>query len=244
MKFLILFVFMFNLQLFSYESNIENILKNMSWTGFSANMQLDLKRGNKESLIKKMTVKAIDTKDGQKILAIFTFPSHMKGMAFLAHCNKNLKDKRYIYLRALRRVKKVPANGDNFMLRDFLSLYLLKPRVELWNYKLLKEENSIVTVEAIAKSDKTIEITGYKKLILNINKKKNIIVKTEFFGKDGKKRRIQTVLESKKINNVNFITKMETSDLDEGVKAEIILTNIKIKKISSKIFTTRYLKTL
>lgn len=244
MKLVILFIFVFNLQLFSYESNIENVLKNMSWTGFSANVQLDLKREKKESLIKKMKIKTTSNTDGQKILAIFSFPSSMKGMAFLAFCNKNLKDKRYIYLRALRRVKKVPANGDNFMLRDFLSLYLLKPRTELWNYKLLKDSDTIATVEAVAKTDKTIEITGYKKLILSIDKKRNIIEKTIFFGEDGKKRRIQTVLESKKINNIHFITKMETNDLDEGVKAEITLTNIEIKKISKKLFTTRYLKTL
>ena len=216
----------------------------MKWTGFSAEMQLNLKRGNKESLIKKMTVKALDTEDGQKILAMFTFPSNMKGMAFLAYCNKNLKDKRYIYLRALRRVKKVPANGDNFMLRDFLSSYLLKPRTELWNYKLIKEDSNIAVVEALAASDKTIEITGYNKLVLHIDKKRNIIEKTIFYEKDGKKRRIQKVLETKIINGVNFITKMETNDLDEGVKAEITLTNVKIKKILKKIFTTRYLKTL
>jgi len=244
MKVFILLVFIFNLHLFSSELNIENILKNLKWTSFSANIQLDLKRGNKEKLIKKMTIKAIEDNDGQKILAMFTFPSNMKGMAFLAYCNKNLKDRRYIYLRALRRVKKVPANGDNFMLRDFLSLYLLKPRIELWNYKALSESDKIVVVEAIAKTDKTIEITGYNKLLLTIDKNKNIVIKTEFYGKDNKKRRIQTVLESKKIDDIVFITKMETNDLDENVKAEITLTNIKTKKISKKIFTTRYLKTL
>jgi len=244
MRLVFIFIFIFNLQLFSSEFDINNVLKQMNWDGFSAKLQLDLKRGNKDSIIKKMTIKAISNKDEQRILAMFTFPSNMKGMAFLAFCNKNLKDKRYIYLRALRRVKKVPANGDNFMLRDFLSLYLLKPRTELWDYSLISKKDDITVVQAKAKSNKTIDITGYKKLLLTINNKKNIIVKTEFYGKDNEKRRIQTVLETKVINGIIFITKMETNDLDENVKAEITLTNIKTKKISKKIFTTRYLKTL
>jgi predicted aspartyl protease len=226
------------------DKNIELVLNNLSWSSFSADMKLDLKRGKKESLVKKMTVKAISTNKEQEILAMFTFPSNMKGMAFLASCKKDLSDSRYIYLRTLRRVKKIPSNDDNFMLRDFLSLYLLKPRVELWNYTSLSESDDTVVVQAVAKSNKTIDITGYKKLLLTIDKKKSIIISTEFYGKNDKKRRSQKVLESKIINNINFITKMETIDFDEDVKAEITLTNIKTDKISKKIFTTRYLKTL
>jgi len=244
MKILIIFMLAVSLQMFATDKNIENVVNNLSWTSFSADMQLDLKRGKNDTVIKKMSVKAISNKKGQKILAMFTFPSNMKGMTFLADCKKDLSDKRYIYLRTLRRVKKVPANGDNFMLRDFLSLYLLKPRVELWNYTSLSQKDDIIVVEAIAKSKKTIEITGYKKLVLTIDKTKNIIMSTEFFGKNGKKRRVQKVLESKKINNIHYITKMETLDLDENVKAEITLTNISNNKISKKVFTTRYLKTL
>ena len=244
MKILIIFMLAVSLQMFATDKNIENVVNNLSWTSFSADMQLDLKRGKNDTVIKKMSVKAISNKKGQKILAMFTFPSNMKGMTFLADCKKDLSDKRYIYLRTLRRVKKVPANGDNFMLRDFLSLYLLKPRTELWNYKLISEKDDTVVVEAIAKSKKTINMTGYKKLLLTIDKKKNIIIGTEFYGNSGKHRRTQKVLESKKIDDIYFITKMETIDLDEDVKAEIVLTNISTKKISKKVFTTRYLKSL
>jgi len=244
MKLLVIFMFVFSLQLFSLDKNIENILSNANWSNFSADMQLDLKRGKRETITKTMAVKAISNKDGQKILAMFTSPSNMKGMTFLAYCNKDLSDKRYIYLRTLRRVKKVPANGDNFMLRDFLSLYLLKPRVELWDYTSLPEKDGRVVVKAVAKSKKTVKITGYKELMIFIDKKKNIITKTEFIGANGKTRRIQKVLESKTINNIHYITKMETIDLDEDVKAEITLTNISNDKISKKVFTTRYLKTL
>ena len=235
---------LFSFSLTALQEDMLKVLGNMKWKGFKANMRLDLKREGKESIIKKMKIKALAEKEGQKILAVFTFPSNMKGMAFLAYCDKKAKDKRYIYLRALRRVKKVPANGENFMLRDFLSLYLLKPRTELWNYKRLKEDEEEIVLEAKAKNEEIINLTGYSKMKLYIDKKDYHIKKTLFYSVGGKLIRIQKVISTKKIKGNIFVEKMETDDLQEGVKAEITLSDIKVEKPSKKFFTVRYLKTL
>ena len=244
MKKTIILLLIISINLYSFDFKKEYI-NQLSWSSFSANLKLKMIKKDKSLSTKEMLIKANSTKKGQNILAIFKAPSNLKGMAFLANCNKNLKDKRYIYLRALRRVKRVPANAENYMLRDFLSLYLLKPRVELWNFKLIEDKDNKVIVEATAKNKNVINLVGYKRLLHYIDKEKKIITKTEFFGKDNSLRRVQTVTESKIIDGVRIITKMRTNDKEENLEVEVILEDIKLnKKISNKIFTTRYLKTL
>ncbi|MBN2695261.1 outer membrane lipoprotein-sorting protein [bacterium] len=232
------------LVLFIYSFSIlgeNSVIEQLSWGDFKADLELAIQRDGKESLIKKMSVWLKEDSSGQKMLAVFTSPSNMRGMAFLTDCKKNLKDEWYTYVRTIRRVKKVPPESKNFMLRDFLSLYLLKPRAEQWSFKY--SENGILTAEA--KNSTVISTTGYKTIKHTIDLEKNSIKSSEFFDKNGELVRTQEVLEFKKFDNVWIPIKFKTYDKEEGVTAIITLDNVILDSdISDRIFTSSHLKTL
>jgi hypothetical protein len=218
-----------------------SVIEQLSWRDFKADLELAIQRDGKEPLIKTMSIWLKEDLKGQKMLAVFTSPSNMKGMAFLTDCKKNLKDEWFTYVRTIRRVKKIPLESKNFMLRDFLSLYILKPRIEQWSFK--NAENSILIAEA--KNSEVISTTGYKTIKHTIDLEKNSIKSSEFFDEDGKLVRTQEVLEFKNIDNMWIPVKFKTYDKEEGVTAFITLDNVVLNSdISDRIFTSSHLKTL
>ncbi len=238
-----LIIFILCMDIYSYDFKKDYIDK-LNFKTYSSTLTMKMKKKGSSLSAKKILIKLKEKNSNQDILALFTEPSNMKGMAFLAKCNKDMNDKRFVYVRALRRVKKVPANADNYMLRDFLSLYLLKPRKELWNFKQIKESDKFFVIEAKAKNSSVVNLTGYSKLIHYINKKGNYIQKTEFYT-DSKLVRTQEVVETKTINGINFVHRLKTHDKSENLDAEMIFDDITIDKdISDFIFTGRYLRSL
>ncbi len=240
MKYFIFVLFLFCFNLFSQNITVNDITNQLSYTDFKTEITMEVGRGESSPLAKNLNVYYKENDKSQKLLAVFTYPSNMKGMAFLALCNKKDEDKWYMYIRTLRRVKKVTTNSDNFMLKDFLSLYFLKPRTELWNFSY--DENQIIFT---AKDEKTIEMTGYKKLVNFVDSDKKTIKKTEFYDKNNKLVRIQEVLKFEQIDNIWIPTEVTTNDKQEDVKAKLILKNIKLNSsLKDDIFTSNYLKTL
>ncbi len=241
---LVILFFIISKSIYSFDFEKDYIDK-LSWKTFSANLTLRIKKNNKRLSTREMIILARQKDNSQDILAIFEAPSNFKGMAFLAKCENNLEDERFVYIRSLRRVKKVPASGEDYTLRNFLSLYLLKPRKELWNFKQIKESDKFFIIEARAKNSSVIKLTGYEKILHFIDKKTNLIAKTQFYGKNNKLRLEQIVLENKKINETNVIIKTRALNKEENLDSEIILKNVKINEnISNMMFTSRYLRSL
>lgn len=114
-------------------TSLGDVREQLGWTSLRVQLELTVQRGSGEAKAKQMEVQLRDDPGGQKLLAVFTQPSHMAGTAFLALTDDDRDDRYFLYLRSLRRAKRVPTGSENFMLRDFLSLYLLKPRPELWS---------------------------------------------------------------------------------------------------------------
>ena len=229
----------------------ETVVRQLSWKTLHTNLYLDVARKGKEPSRKMMEVYLRQTDAGQDMFMTFKEPSNMKGMTFLAHNNLDKSDDWYIYVRTLRRVKRVPSAAENFMLRDFLSLYLLKPRTELWNYQagdMVSATNGSgqwYTYIGTPRSDETVSLTGYGKLVQYVDPKTNLIMKTEFYDKDLKLIRIQTVEKVEQRNGAWVPAQFFTDDLEEGVTATATLfdldTNI---EVSPTIFTVRYIKNM
>ncbi len=228
---------------------MNEVIAQLSWKDIETTMDFVVGRKNEDPLYKKVRVYMRETEKGQDLLMTFISPANMRGTSFLAFNRKDRKDEWFMYLRAIRRVKRIPPSAENFMLRDFLSLYLLKPRTELWNFSAPQHANidgkPVAQITATAKDSKTLELTGYTKLIHFIDPQTKVIMKTEFYGKDGKLVRIQKVNRVEKINNMYLPVEFETEDLAEGASAKITLKKISINKhIDDSIFSVRYLKSL
>jgi outer membrane lipoprotein-sorting protein len=132
------------------------------------------------------------------------------------------------------------------MLRDFLSLYLLKPRPELWK-QTRSEAGRDGEVKLVweARDQLTVKLTGYAKQVQHVDPVRKVIVKTEFFDTNGKRIRVQEASDFRQVKGMWLPVAFKTTDYSEKVTAEIRLYRLKIdEKIEENIFSVRYLKSL
>ncbi len=230
------------------QTTMKDVIGQLSWKNAVVSLDFYVRRGDGPELHKKMKVYVADSAAGQDLHAVFTWPANMKGTAFLALTRDDRSDEYYLYLRTLRRVKRVPNSTENFMLRDFLSLYFLKPRPELWSFSaatpVTLDGQSLLKFESTARDSKTTSLSGYTRLIHYVDPEKKAIVKTEFYDGD-KLIRLQKVDEFLKIKGTWFPTVFSTEDRSEGVSARIEAGQVDLDAtVPDDIFTVRHLKQL
>ena len=75
---------------------------------FTADMQMSLKNKQGQESQRKIRIKTLEVEgDGDKSLSIFDTPRDVKGTAFLNFTHKEGDDDQWLYLPALKRVKRI-----------------------------------------------------------------------------------------------------------------------------------------
>jgi hypothetical protein len=113
------------------------------WKDQKASLEMILKNKNGETSIRKMRIKTIEKeKDGDKSLTIFDFPIDVKGTAFLSFSHTTKNDDQWLYLPALKRVKRISSRNKSgsFMGSEFSFEDLTSFEIEKYTYRYLKEE--------------------------------------------------------------------------------------------------------
>lgn len=165
-------------------------------------MRLIDRKGN-ESLrsLKMKTLEVIG--DGDKSLTIFSSPRDIKGTAFLSFTHALVPDEQWLYLPALKRVKRIsssnksgPFLGSEYAFEDLTSFEVAK-----YNYKYLRDE----TVEGIAcyvlELIPNYEHSGYTRELLWIDQERYITIKTDYY--DRKESLLKTQLFKNYIQYLN-----------------------------------------
>ena len=80
--------------------------------------------------------------DGDRLLILFDQPRDVKGTAFLAFSHRTGQDDQWLYLPALKRVKRISSNNKSgpFMGSEFAYEDLTSAEVEKYTYRYLREE--------------------------------------------------------------------------------------------------------
>ena len=109
----------------------------------SSNMVMTLKNANGDTSIRKMRSKALEVVgDGDKSLTIFDKPADVKGTAFLSFTHILEADDQWLYLPALKRVKRISSKNKSgpFMGSEFAFEDLSSVEVAKYAYRYLKDE--------------------------------------------------------------------------------------------------------
>ena len=117
--------------------------RDVGFGDYTANMTMILKnKHGKESKrrIRTRTLEVAD--DGDKSLSIFDTPRDVKGTAFLSFSHKVGDDEQWLYLPALKRVKRINSRNKSgsFMGSEFAYEDIASQEVEKYSYKHLGEE--------------------------------------------------------------------------------------------------------
>ena len=158
-------------------------------------MLLQDRRGNITERVMKMRSLEVP-EDGDKSLIVFDSPRDVRGVATLSHAHKTEPDEQWLYLPALKRVKRVasknrsgPFLGSEFSLED-----LSFQEVEKYTYRYLRDEKLGDLDCHVLERIPTDPYSGYTKQIVWISKadlltreihhydRKSFHLKTQTFG--------------------------------------------------------------
>lgn len=115
-------------------------------TGFGdskAELEMVLRNKSGQESKRSMRNKTLEvTGDGDKSLVIFDQPRDVKGTAFLSFTHAEGADDQWLYLPALKRVKRISSNNKSgpFMGSEFAFEDIASQEVDKYTYKFLKEE--------------------------------------------------------------------------------------------------------
>ena len=108
----------------------------------SMEMQLTNRKGN--VVTRKMKSKRLEVKgDGDKSLIIFESPRDVKGVAILSFSHKTSADDQWLYLPALKRVKRIASKNKSgpFLGSEYTFEDLSSQEVEKFSYLFLRDED-------------------------------------------------------------------------------------------------------
>jgi hypothetical protein len=153
----------------------------------TANMQMILMNRHGEKSVRDIRTRTLEVPgDGDKSLIIFDSPMDVKGTAFLNFTHKQGDDDQWLYLPALRRVKRISSNNKSgsFMGSEFSYEDIASQEVEKYTYKWLRDEElngqPCFVIERYPKDQRN---SGYTKEVVWIDKDEYRTLKVEYYDR-------------------------------------------------------------
>ncbi len=167
------------------------------WIDGKANMEMVLRNKQGEESTRKLRINSLEViGDGDKSLSVFDSPKDIKGTAFLSYTHALTPDDQWLYLPALKRVKRIASANKSgpFVGSEFAYEDLTSQEVEKYTYKWLRDEDLDGRPAFVVEAYPAYENSGYTRQIVWIDKDMYQAVKIEFF--DRKNAQLKTLLSS------------------------------------------------
>ena len=201
----------------------------------------------KERKVERLTKS--DANNLNKILIRFLSPRDVEGTALLTWERKGGDDDQWLYLPAVGQPRRIPSSGkkNRFMGTDFSYEDLRPEALDSYSYKLVGNEacdgKPCYVIEAVPKTDKEKQDSGYSRRKFWILKDNYFPVKREFYDSAGAQEKIER---STGLQNVSGSVwragTIEMEDVKKHTKTILSVTGRKInQRLSDQLFTEREL---
>jgi outer membrane lipoprotein-sorting protein len=150
----------------------------------SLKMILTNKHGQEsERYLENQTLELHD--DGDKSLIVFNSPKDVEGTATLTFTHKTSSDDQWLYLPAVKRVKRISSDNKSgpFMGSEFAYEDLSSQEVEKYTYKFIKEDNLNGTATLVIERYPLDPKSGYVKQVVWYNKENYRLEKIDFYDR-------------------------------------------------------------
>jgi len=123
--------------------------------------------------------------DGDKTLIVFDNPRDVKGTAFLSHTHKTDADDQWLYLPALKRVKRISSSNKSgpFMGSEFAYEDISSQELEKYTYRYLGDENLDGRKHFKLERFPTNAKSGYHRQVVWLDKDEYRVWKTDFYDR-------------------------------------------------------------
>jgi hypothetical protein len=172
----------------------ERKARDIGWGDSVATTTMLLRNKNGDQSIRKMRLKTLEVNgDGDKGLTVFDQPRDVKGTGFLNFSHAIKPDEQWLYLPALKRVKRISSRNKSgpFMGSEFAYEDLSSFEIEKYDYNYIKDERVNDLDCYVVEQTPNDKYSGYTKLIVWIDKVHYRVQKIDFY--DRKKSLLKTL---------------------------------------------------
>ena len=162
--------------------------RDRGWGDSSAELVMFLRNRSGQESTREMRVNALEvTNDGDKSLMVFDTPNDVKGTAFLNYTHVNKPDDQWLYLPALKRVKRIASKNKSgpFMGSEFAYEDLSSFEVEKYRYRWLRDEEVSGQLCFVVETFPLDEFSGYSKQEVWIEQAEYRPLKIDFYDLKG-----------------------------------------------------------
>jgi outer membrane lipoprotein-sorting protein len=160
--------------------------RDTGWGDTQADLQMVLKNRNGDEHVRSLKLKSLEViGDGDKSLSIFDSPRDIKGTAFLSFTHALEADEQWLYLPALKRVKRIsssnksgPFLGSEFAFEDLSSFEVNKYRYQYLRNELIEDIDCFVI-----ESYPEYQHSGYKRVQIWIDAHRYIPIKIDYYDR-------------------------------------------------------------
>lgn len=168
------------------EIAIESKKRDTGWKDQSSSNTMTLRNRHGDESIRKNRIKTLEViGDGDKSVIVFDTPADIKGTAFLTHSHPLTSDDQWLYLPALKRIKRISSSNKSgpFMGSEFAYEDIASQEVEKYRYKYLKDEQIDGFDTYVLEQYPEYKNSGYTRQIVWMDKKMYQPIKIVFYDR-------------------------------------------------------------
>ena len=176
----------------------------------------------------------------------FTEPADIEGTAFLTWENEDRDDDQFLYLPALRRVRRIVSTqkDSQFVNTDYTYEDMQKRKVEQDNHRILGSEAfqdyDCWILESIPKDP---DSSQYSRLVSWVVKDMFLPAKIEYYDRRGRLEKTFIANEIKEVDGIATVMDSEMHNIQRNHRTSMKIDTIQYNTgIPDRIFTRRYLE--
>jgi hypothetical protein len=215
-------------------------------------MTLVSARGDRRVRTTVSQSKLLDNGIDQKRLVRFLTPTDVKGTATLLIEHHDGDDDIWIYLPALRKVRRLVANNkkDSFVGTDFSYGDIIGHRPDQWSHRLIGGETiegvDTWVIESTPRSDAVAETSGYGKRKAWLRKDNLVAIRGEYWDQAGQPSKELVGTDVREIDPANGkwqAFRLVMRNLKTGHATELEFSDLTVGLgLGDELFTERYLE--
>jgi len=228
-----------------YAGKVPHLLNESTMTLTNEKGQQRVRKMRSASILQ---ANGIDT----KLLIRFLFPGDVQGTGYLQIQHYESDDDMWIYLPALKKVRRLVANNkkDSFVGSDFSYGDILLPVVDTYRHQFVRREmvdgEECYVVESTPASEQVKKDYGYSKWVVWVRKSNFMEKKAEYYDESGRLLKTQMVPAVKEVDpkaHKWWAVRREVLNHQTGHRTELAFDLLDAgQSVPDDFFTTRYLE--
>lgn len=167
---------------------VEADRRDQGWQDSKAAMEMVLRNRQGDTSSRKMRSRALEVQgDGDKSLTIFDHPADVKNTAFLSFTHATKPDDQWLYLPALKRVKRIASANKSgpFMGSEFAYEDISSQEVDKYSYRWLRDEAFDGQEAFVIERIPQYKHSGYTRQEAWIDKEHYRVIKVDYYDRKG-----------------------------------------------------------